>query len=259
TLMAECQIVIRLKQTMHTLQRLYSAFAGPGDKRLGERAREFKENGNRRRLLANGAANSEKRESQLSELMTTVRDLVQQGMAALLSRFLPNLTFGKIGDVAWQTCVRTAAEGKDLWEVMKVWGTSPTDKYTPGQMQAHITKRFRSNASKPPVADVKEYNDKQLQFIASPEYLICNAKSRRYLFKCKVCEKEGTESVFICNYRDQGGNFKQHMVLHSRAVPAQSGVEVSGQYGMIKDNKDDQDDGAASMYTLLCDEFQRPY
>ncbi|KAI8999835.1 hypothetical protein BC832DRAFT_541648 [Gaertneriomyces semiglobifer] len=81
------------------------------------------------------------------------------------------------GDASWQSCILTSDEGNDLWEVMKVWGTSPTDGMNNVQMAAHLGQRFaRGYAAKMASNEVKAHNERVLRTLASPTYLGRDAK-----------------------------------------------------------------------------------
>ncbi|KAJ3154168.1 hypothetical protein HDU86_004711 [Geranomyces michiganensis] len=148
------------------LARVYSTTDGPAD--FGRQAREFKETGARRSLAAVGAVGSPAREAWVAGLMAEVDKEATLGHALLLCDILPQLTFGKIGDATWVNCLRTVAEGSDVWESMKSWGTSPTDSMTLAERRAYAALRFPKMAMQP--AAIIVANDARVAAIGAPGY-----------------------------------------------------------------------------------------
>ncbi|KAI8922529.1 hypothetical protein DFJ77DRAFT_446977 [Powellomyces hirtus] len=147
----------RLSSVKEKLTRIYSAFPR-GAK------------GIRLPMPLVGPPRSAQRRIQLENLLKDVKICTSLGIS--LTNVVPKLRCGQIGDRAWQTCIATTAEGRNLWQVVKPYGTSITDSFSGNQMQT---------------------------------YLVVDAKEAVYAWTCLVCG-----DTFLCTYRGQGGNRKHH-------------------------------------------------
>ncbi|KAI8585853.1 hypothetical protein BDZ88DRAFT_431278, partial [Geranomyces variabilis] len=176
------------------LSSLYGSFGAfhLGNPEFGEASRHFKENGTRRTLLAMGEPKGPIRSAQLDSLMGIVEDYKSRGMAKVLCRKLPTLTFADIGSVPWQTCLLTAGEGIDLWESMKLWGVNRLVNASPDEVQAHLAMRgflTTTTGKKNRTTTMTRYYDSEVRYIALSGYPRHKASQCRFLFTCRECNE----------------------------------------------------------------------
>ncbi|KAJ3144342.1 hypothetical protein HDU89_008561 [Geranomyces variabilis] len=131
-----------------------------------------------------GPQGSRERADWVAGLEADIQKERTAGRAILLSELLPRLAFGKIGDEAWVTCASSVAEGTDLWESMKSWGTSPTDSM-----------RWRSGGP----------NDARVAAIGAPGYSLLPYDKQSYEYTCETCSEP-----FLCDDRGRCGDRHEH-------------------------------------------------
>ncbi|KAJ3160053.1 hypothetical protein HDU88_008381 [Geranomyces variabilis] len=169
-----------------SLNRVYSV--GAGDPSFGQRSAALKATDGRRSMLAVGNPFSEERQQMLAGIMVIVNEHAALGATALLPDLLPCLSFGEIGDAAWQTFVLSSAGNKDLWEAAKSYGKHVTDGMSAAEKKAYAAKRFvRMPDAAATLAALRTHNDTCVRKIGAPGYTWLKANDRIYLYECDRC------------------------------------------------------------------------
>ncbi|KAJ3137475.1 hypothetical protein HDU90_001877 [Geranomyces variabilis] len=197
------------------LARLYSTAEGcegtvianrHGDQGFGVRSADMKKSGVRRSLPTLGEPFSPQRRDQLASLQAAIQRHADLGEPFLIPDLLPCLSFGDIGDAAWQTFVLSSAAAKDLWEAAKSYGKHGTDGMSAAEKKAYAAKRFvRTSDAAATLAALRAHNDTCVRKIGAPGYAWSKANDRIYLHKCDTCGE-----FFLANAKGQGGDLKTH-------------------------------------------------
>ncbi|KAJ3137487.1 hypothetical protein HDU90_001889 [Geranomyces variabilis] len=160
-----------------SLNRVYSV--GAGDPSFGQRSAALKATGGRRSMLAVGDPFSGERQQMLVGIMVIVNEHAALGATALLPDLLPCLSFGEIGDAAWQTFVLSSAGNKGLLETAKSYGKHVTDGMSAAEKKAYAAKRFvRMPDAAATLAALRTHNDTCVRKIGAPGYTWLKANDR---------------------------------------------------------------------------------
>ncbi|KAJ3155683.1 hypothetical protein HDU86_004152 [Geranomyces michiganensis] len=154
-------------------------------------------------LLRLGHPESPDRKAWVAALVANVIKAKTAGRALLLPDALPGLAFGEVGDLAWITCVSSVAEGTDLWESMKSWGTSPTDSMMLAERRVYAALRFSKMAMQP--AAIIAANNARVAAIGAPGYSLLPYDKQSYEYTCETCSEP-----FLCDDRGRCGDRHEH-------------------------------------------------
>ncbi|KAJ3170585.1 hypothetical protein HDU88_008487 [Geranomyces variabilis] len=204
-------------RVVEALAQVYSTISlNRADLSFGQRSAALKATGGRRSMLAVGDPFSEERQQMLAGIMVIVNKHAARGATALLPDLLPRLSFGEIGDAAWQTFVLSSAGNKDLWEAAKSYGSHVTDDLSAAEKRAYAAKRFvRTPDAAATLAALRAHNDTCVHKIGAPGYAWSKANDRMFLYECDRCGES-----FLANAKGQGGNLAQHAHDGEECVPA---------------------------------------